>query len=1243
MLEPKSGDRYELLGELGSGGMGVVYRARDHERGTMVALKTLQRASATAIARFKREFRGLADVIHPNLVALYELVVDGERLFYTMELVDGVHFDAWVRPREDGEDAPSTETATESTRVLGEQTERTRAPVLPSRPVGELDVRRLRVALRQLAEGVAAIHEAGMLHRDLKPSNVMVTPAGRVVLLDFGLVTAVDVESFLPPEQRPLEGTAMYMSPEQGARLRLGPASDWYSMGVMLYLALTGRRPFVGGRDDVLMDKQRFEPPPPHEIAAGVPEDLSALCVDLLRRDPARRPAVAEVLRRLGSDARYARPQTVTFSSGPGEQHALVGRERELHFLEEAWRSAREGHAVVAHLRGPSGMGKTRLLGAFLEQMDRFPSVLVLRGRCYERESMPFKAVDSSIDELARYLVELEPLDVEGLMPRDAAALARVFPALRQVDALTSRRRRSLVAADPQELRRSAFAALRELFTRLSDRTPVVLAIDDAQWGDTDSADLLASLVRGADAPPILLLICAREAGGADAFRARLTEELRGSTVDQRALDVDRLNARAARELARLHLGDRADDAEAARIADESQGNPFFVEELARHVREARPGAGVSLHEALRSRLVALPDPAARLLSVIAVAARPIAQMVAMRAAGVADPSMLSLLKAGSFIQPRSISGVRSVEAYHDRIRDSAVSLLDEVEVRDIHARLARLIEAGPHPDPEALVTHFAGAGEHTHAAEHALAAARRAMESLAFDRAAELYRIALELAPEIAGREARIALGDALTNVGRGAEAAAAYESAISGASTAEALDLRCRAAKQLLYSGHVAEGLSRLEDIIGSVGMRLATSPRRAVAALVWSRLRLSLRGLRFREREAREVPASQLMRIDAAFAVAEGLAVSDTIRGADFHNRSVLLALKCGELERVHRAVASEAVFLSLAGVPNRRHVEQIRVRLAELTERLGTPQARAIAIGIRGIAAFNFGAWQACLDDCRKGEEILREECVGMRFEIGTAQLYQGYAMALAGRVREMVRGYPRLVTEAHDRGDLFLSTSMRAALGVYLPLLRDDPDAAMAEVNDAMAHWPQEGFHLPHCNALAARVYIDMYRGDDVGAYRRCEEEWPALERSRLLWVQLLRVMSWAARGRAALGAYVVAREPAMLRCVRKSIRVLKKQKVDYARAMAHAIEAGLAVIDGDDERALARFADSERVSDDAGLGLHAAAARWSRGQLLGGDEGAALRDAALDMIRDEGLAQPERLARIFAPVVSRAG
>ena len=144
----------------------------------------------------------------------------------------------------------------------------------------------MRGALRQLAEGVCAIHDAGMLHRDLKPSNVLVTPEGRVAVLDFGLISEIAEQQDPTVEDRPLEGTYGYMSPEQGARASLSPASDWYSIGVILFRALTGRMPFVGGRDDVLMDKQRFEPPSPGQLVAGVPEDLDALTVELLDVHP---------------------------------------------------------------------------------------------------------------------------------------------------------------------------------------------------------------------------------------------------------------------------------------------------------------------------------------------------------------------------------------------------------------------------------------------------------------------------------------------------------------------------------------------------------------------------------------------------------------------------------------------------------------------------------------------------------------------------------------------------------------------------------------------------------------------------------------------------------------------------------------------------------------------------------------------------------------------------------------------
>ena len=249
--------RFEVRGTLGAGGAGVVYRAFDGQLQREVALKLLRSASGRDLYRFKKEFRALADIQHPNLVALHELhAADGE-WYFTMELVEGVSFIDWVRPSK-GETGPS----------------RSRADILAA-PV---DLVRLRGALVQLVDALIALHRAGKLHRDLKPSNVLVTQTGRLALLDFGLVASVAEGD---PERLAV-GTPVYMSPEQAADQPLSDASDWYSVGAMLDEALVGRRPFEGDSEHVMTRKQTEQPPTPRQLSSSVPPELSRLCMQLL-------------------------------------------------------------------------------------------------------------------------------------------------------------------------------------------------------------------------------------------------------------------------------------------------------------------------------------------------------------------------------------------------------------------------------------------------------------------------------------------------------------------------------------------------------------------------------------------------------------------------------------------------------------------------------------------------------------------------------------------------------------------------------------------------------------------------------------------------------------------------------------------------------------------------------------------------------------------------------------------------
>ncbi|MBZ0234567.1 MAG: serine/threonine protein kinase, partial [Deltaproteobacteria bacterium] len=271
-------ERFEVRALLGSGGMGSVHRVHDRARGHDVALKVLEAAGGRELYRFKREFRMLADILHPNVVRLHELYTAGDAWMFSMELVEGVPFHRWVRPVE----------------VEPEDDELTRP--LPKAPPdrvmvpGRLDEARLRDALGQLADGLHALHATGKLHRDIKPSNVLVTHEGRVVILDFGLVADLAALNSDRTHENAAVGTPMYMSPEQAADLPLTEASDWYAVGVMLYEVLAGVRPYFGPAMQVLVAKQREVPPPPSQFTAGVPRDLEELCLRLMARAPEERP-----------------------------------------------------------------------------------------------------------------------------------------------------------------------------------------------------------------------------------------------------------------------------------------------------------------------------------------------------------------------------------------------------------------------------------------------------------------------------------------------------------------------------------------------------------------------------------------------------------------------------------------------------------------------------------------------------------------------------------------------------------------------------------------------------------------------------------------------------------------------------------------------------------------------------------------------------------------------------------------
>ena len=429
-------DRFRVLRQLGAGGFGVVYEVVDRERDATVALKVLRRADPEHLYRLKQEFRALAEISHPNLVSFYELLSDNGRWFFTMELVSGTDFVGFVRgivPVPRLAETKTTDSVSRATRQIDDVDPAADAPTAalsdaatpPTLPAvvaqSGLDFARLRQALKQLGHGLTYLHSLGKLHRDIKSANVMVTPEGRVVLLDFGLVMDRDAEISDPAMN--VAGTLEYMAPEQFGGDGPHPAADWYAVGVLMFRALTARYPFNGNAMEMWNAKQRQAPPQAREFVPGLPEDLNALCRDLLAKEPARRPTGDQFLARLGASAPTL---SIVYPVSAASRAPFVGRQAELRALESAYAAGKAGQATTVYLHGTSGIGKTALVRHFLEDLQRRDEdTLVFAGRCYEQESVPYKALDSLVDALSQYLRERPPSEVESVLPRDIADAGR--------------------------------------------------------------------------------------------------------------------------------------------------------------------------------------------------------------------------------------------------------------------------------------------------------------------------------------------------------------------------------------------------------------------------------------------------------------------------------------------------------------------------------------------------------------------------------------------------------------------------------------------------------------------------------------------------------------------------------------------------------------------------------------------------------------------------------------------------
>ncbi|HWO12034.1 MAG TPA: AAA family ATPase, partial [Polyangiaceae bacterium] len=933
----------------------------------------------------------------------------------------------------------------------------------------------------------------------------------------------------------------------------------------------------------------------------------------------------------------------------PRDKLFLVGRDKELRALASALQLADDGHTVVVHVHGPSGMGKTALVERFLESTRTTRRVSIAAGRCYERESVPYKAFDSLVDSLGAQLQQLSDAERRATLPEHMLELAQLFPVLKPFAPTAVSAPKESAQPNVQEARARAMRALKQLLGRLANRSRLVLFIDDLQWSDSDSNVILGELM-GPPASVPMLLICAYRSDPTVAPALLQAHRQSASThpASLRVVDVPlaSLEAADAALLVRALAENTGTEEEVRSIAVESGGLPLFIEELARRASTQRPSpAGLdgemSLDRMILARVATLPEGARKLLEVIAVAGHPVAQGIAAVASEIEGGlnAGLTLLRSSHLARGLGFRNEDTIEAYHDRIRESVASSLSARAAAEIHFKLARAIEATDGADPEVLATHYFGAGVRDKAKLYAVEAAHRAGRAMAFDRAAELYKQALDCVP--GDRLLTVRRAEALVNAGRSAEAAPLYLDAAGQLDQpdVERSELQRRAAEQLLVSGRIRGGVSLLRPLLEAVGLRYPSSPQRALFGIIARMTQMDLSSFRYLDRSPEEVPEFERRRIDLSWTAGKGLGSVDIMRGGYFIVRSTQLALRGGDSHRIARGLAHVGLFTAAQG---RKKAIEKGLRLISEAEHIGRKLDDPHLIGFAkinaGTAYMTLSEWARAHEQLQEGVRLLEAHCTGVSWETSFAHVVSSNVLRFLGQIRDLEELGSEWQRIADSRGDLYGGVWIR--LHTSTPLLAaGNAVAAYESIDSAMREWSTDLFTPQHLVAAFLATECDLYTDQPEQAYQRMRQAWVAAKKSFAMGWQNNLIQALHARAAAALAWAEAqpARRPALLAEVRDAAKRLTRIDRDYSLGSASLLLAGVAQLAGQQEECLRELNLASSRFTAASMLVHAAVASRCMGKLRGGETGRDAVARADSLLHQQRIQSPGRWTAVHAP------
>ncbi|HET9467932.1 MAG TPA: hypothetical protein VFO48_05955, partial [Vicinamibacterales bacterium] len=782
--------------------------------------------------------------------------------------------------------------------------------------------------------------------------------------------------------------------------------------------------------------------------------------------------------------------------------------------------------------------------------------------------------------------------------------------------------------------------ALRDLLCALGERAPLVLFIDDVQWGDVDSAAILQQVLRQPDGPTLLLIAACRSEDAAGAVLVRSLRETAPSQI--RDVAVDRLSQREARELAaQLIVGSDGGPGHADAIARHAAGSPLFVHQIAQHAIAL--GTPMRFEALVRERIEGLPDSAQDLMTAVSLSAQPIPPEVAEAATGLSGNlrEPLQLLRASRLIRTDASADRHNIESYHDRIREAVVTELAAPQLQAWHARLATAWEQSGLARPETLVTHYRAAGDHAKTSEYALVAAERANAALAFDRAAEFFSILADLEHDGARkREWLEKRGDALVNAGEGRKAADAFRQALEYTKDREdAIRLQTRQAAELIRAAYVEDAMEVLRSLLPKVGVRVPETDQQALQTLKRYYLLLRTFGTRVpRWLAGKQKRQDLLRRVNVLAETSAPLCFVSLVQGNALNVQAVWHAFRSGEPRYLVMALTGLSALESIRGTRTMRRALTLIADAEAIADRLGDPWTKGRTQLASGICYKATGNWKEGVERLETAMATFAA-CTGVRWEIESAQMLRHDALYWMGEWNTLARELPARLAEAMQRGDQYSITHVIARFSPVLSMAADQIERARREADESRKHLPN-GFHLQHRLEVCSRIDVELYGRNPLAAHDRLTEAWPKLQPMIRVW-QNGRIEMTFYRARIALALAAQAKTEEMKRdALSRAEHDAATLATDapWGAALASLVRATIAHARGQQEGDTLGSLEACAQTLRAGHMHHyAAAADYRRGMLIGGDEGRTLVDAATVWMRAHQMMNPARMADLLAP------